>query len=40
MNKVYRKPTLVRRENLVQIAAQIGANGNGMIVISPGGPPT
>ena len=34
MKKAYQKPTLIRRENLVQIAASVDQNG--MIVISPG----
>ena len=36
MKKTYQKPTLVRRENLVQIAAQINQNGN-LAIFSPVG---
>jgi hypothetical protein len=36
MKLTYQKPALVRRGNLVQIAAQLPpGNGNGLVVASP-----
>jgi hypothetical protein len=38
LKKTYDKPTLVRRQTLARIAAEVG-NGNGVIVISSGADP-